>query len=252
MARGGFYKHFARKEDLYHEAVLEFICQEQPEAWQRRHVDPSQSGPALARMILDAYLSDDHFADRDASCPMIALPSDVQRGQPAVKDAFRQVLEMMTGAFAANLEPSSRPARQRALALVSMAVGAMVLARSVGDPRGSGREIRDGKVRATRPMRGRAGVWPKPSPTPLNDLIFSTSSTRTKREHRSASCLGLYPRLPGTAVGGRAGKSQRFLRQGVRLDLCRLWRDLLPKFVGAGLLFGVNADGLITARRQSP
>ena len=142
LTRGGFYKHFATKEDLYHEAVLEFICQEQPEAWQRRHVDPTQSGPALARMILDAYLSDDHFADRDASCPMIALPSDVQRGQPAVKDAFRQVMEMMTGAFAANLEPSARPARQRALALVSMAVGAMVLARAVDDP-GLAREVRD-------------------------------------------------------------------------------------------------------------
>lgn len=142
LTRGGFYKHFATKEDLYHEAVLEFICQEQPEAWQRRHVDPIQSGPALARMILDAYLSDDHLADRDASCPMIALPSDVQRGQPAVKDAFRQVMEMMTGAFAANLEPSARPARQRALALVSMAVGAMVLARSVGDE-SLARELRD-------------------------------------------------------------------------------------------------------------
>jgi TetR/AcrR family transcriptional regulator, transcriptional repressor for nem operon len=133
LTRGGFYKHFARKEDLYHEAVLEFICAPQPELWQSRQVDPTANGPALARMILDAYLSDDHLEDRGASCPMIALSSDVQRGQPVVKDAFRQVLEMMAGAFAANLAPSGRPARQRALALVSMAVGAMVLSRSVGD-----------------------------------------------------------------------------------------------------------------------
>ena len=142
LTHGGFYKHFSTKDDLYHEAVLEFICQDMPEAWQRRHVDPAQRGPALARMILEAYLSDDHFEDRDASCPMIALPSDVQRGKPAVKDAFRQVLEMMTGAFEANLEPSSRPTRQRALALVSMAVGAMVLARAVDDP-ALAKEVRD-------------------------------------------------------------------------------------------------------------
>ncbi|MEP7241081.1 MAG: TetR/AcrR family transcriptional regulator [Devosia sp.] len=134
LTRGGFYKHFARKEDLYQEAVLEFICKEAPDAWQSKHVDPGQSGPALARMILEAYLSDEHFDDRTASCPMIALPSDVQRGAPAVKDAFRQVLEMMAGAFEANFAPSPRPARQRALALVSMAVGAMVLARSVNEP----------------------------------------------------------------------------------------------------------------------
>jgi TetR/AcrR family transcriptional repressor of nem operon len=142
LTHGGFYKHFARKEDLYQEAVLEFICQEMPDAWQRKYVDPSQAGPALARMILDAYLSDDHMEDRAASCPMIALPSDVQRGNPGVKDAFRQVMEMMAGAFAANLEPSARPARQRALALVSMAVGAMVLARAVDDP-ALGKEIRE-------------------------------------------------------------------------------------------------------------
>jgi AcrR family transcriptional regulator len=142
LTRGGFYKHFASKDDLYQEAVLEFICQEVPEAWQRKHVDPRQSGPALARMILDAYLSDEHYDDRAASCPMIALPSDVQRGNRGVQDAFRQVLEMMAGAFAANLEPSGRPVRQRALALVSMAVGAMVLARGVDDP-ALARELRD-------------------------------------------------------------------------------------------------------------
>jgi hypothetical protein len=51
-----------------------------------------------------------------------------------VKGAFREVLEMMAGAFAANLPPDGRPARERALALVSLAVGAMVLARSVDDP----------------------------------------------------------------------------------------------------------------------
>src|SRR4029453_16673961 len=102
---GGFYKHFARKEELYAEAVLEFICKPAPDAWQRKHVDPSAEGPELARMILDAYLSDEHFRDRDASCPMIALPSDVQRGNRAVRAALRQVLEMMAGAFAANLAP---------------------------------------------------------------------------------------------------------------------------------------------------
>lgn len=141
LTHGGFYKHFARKEDLYREAVLEFIVQDIPEAWQRKFVDPAQAGPALARMILDAYLSDEHFEDQAASCPMIALPSDVQRGNPGVKNAFRQVMEMMAQAFAANLEPSPRPARQRALALTAMAVGAMVLARAVEEP-ALGREIR--------------------------------------------------------------------------------------------------------------
>ena len=133
LTHGGFYKHFAAKEDLYHAAVLQFICEEQPEVWQARHIDAAAKGAALARMIVDAYLSQDHFDDRDGSCPMIALPSDVSRGNGSVKAAFRQVMEMMVGAFAANLESNGQSARERALALVAMVVGGMVLARAVDD-----------------------------------------------------------------------------------------------------------------------
>jgi AcrR family transcriptional regulator len=133
LTHGGFYKHFAAKEDLYSVAVLEFIRSDQPEPWQAKHIDPAAKGPDLARMILDAYLSRDHYGDREASCPMIALPSDVARGNGAVKKAFRQVLEMMVGVFAANLKPAERSSRERALALVALAVGGMVLARAIDD-----------------------------------------------------------------------------------------------------------------------
>lgn len=134
LTHGGFYRHFSGKDDLYEEAVLRFIRQEVPEPWQRAHVSPDARGPALARMILEAYVSDAHFADRDASCPMIALPSDVSRGPRRVKAAFREVLEMMVAAFVGQMKPADRPDRQRALGLVAMLVGAMVLARSVDDP----------------------------------------------------------------------------------------------------------------------
>lgn len=143
LTHGGFYKHFAAKEDLYSVAVLEFIRSEEPERWQAKHIDPKAKGTALARMILDAYLSKDHYSDREASCPMIALPSDVARGNGVVRKAFREVLEMMAGAFAANLDPvDDRTPRERALALVALAVGGMVLARAIDDKALSD-EIRD-------------------------------------------------------------------------------------------------------------
>jgi len=133
LTRGGFYKHFAGKDDLYKDAVLEFVCAERPEPWQMRHVDPEARGAALSRMIVDAYLSCDHFDDRDGACPMIALPSDVSRGGESVKGAFRQVLAMMVDVFAANLGPGEGSPRERALALAAMVVGGMVLARAVDD-----------------------------------------------------------------------------------------------------------------------
>jgi TetR/AcrR family transcriptional regulator, transcriptional repressor for nem operon len=135
LTHGGFYKHFSAKEELYEAAVMQFIRSDHPESWQMRHVDPAAHGAALARMIVDAYLSDDHFQDREASCPMIALPSDVARGNEKVKSAFRHVHEMMVGAFTDTLGSDSRSGRDRALALVSMVVGAMVLARAVDDPK---------------------------------------------------------------------------------------------------------------------
>jgi AcrR family transcriptional regulator len=161
LTHGGFYKHFAGKDDLYEAAVLQFICLEQPEGWQRRYVDPRARGEALARMIIDSYLSDEHFADRDASCPMIGLPSDVSRGARGVRSSFRQVLEMMAGAFEGNLEPDARPARERSLAMVALVVGGMVLARAVDDP-ALASELRDSARKQAFEMSG--WDWDKPRP----------------------------------------------------------------------------------------
>ncbi len=134
LTRGGFYKHFAAKEDLYQAAVLQFICNEIPEQWQRDHIDPEARGRALARMIVDAYLSDEHYDDRDASCPMIALPSDVARENSAVKSAFRQVLDMIVSVFQDNAPKGVRSKRDSALATAATVIGAMVLARALDDP----------------------------------------------------------------------------------------------------------------------
>jgi AcrR family transcriptional regulator len=132
LTRGGFYRHFKSKEDLYSEAVFQFTCKDPPEAWQRKHVDPCAKGAKLARMIMDAYLSRAHFADRDGSCPTLALPSDVSRSSAVVKRAFRKVLDSMLSAFVANLRGPN--AREHGIALVAICVGAMVVARAVDDP----------------------------------------------------------------------------------------------------------------------
>jgi TetR/AcrR family transcriptional repressor of nem operon len=132
LTRGGFYKHFNTKEELYADAVRQFLCMDRPELWQLKHVDSCAKGPTLARMIVNAYLSREHFDDRDGSCPTVTLPSDVARGGKAVKAAFREVVDMMVRIFAANLpEPE---AQQHALAFVAMCVGGMVVARAVDDP----------------------------------------------------------------------------------------------------------------------
>jgi AcrR family transcriptional regulator len=132
LTRGGFYRHFKDKDELYSEALLQFLCKDPPEPWQSKHVDPCAESVPFARMIVDAYLSREHLQDRDGSCPTAGLSSDVSRSSLRVKQAFRKVVEMMLDVFVGNLRGDH--ARERALALVAVCVGALVVARAVDDP----------------------------------------------------------------------------------------------------------------------
>jgi AcrR family transcriptional regulator len=150
LTRGGFYSYFPSKENLYAEAIIHFLnCQAPIASWQHSTMQAlAEIGPAdtrgKAQAVLDAYLSRDHLDDVDNSCPMVGLATDVARVGAAAKAAYRQVLSMMVSLFAENLGPDAFAAseatsdqasdRHRALAVVSMCVGGMVLARAVDDP----------------------------------------------------------------------------------------------------------------------
>jgi TetR/AcrR family transcriptional regulator, transcriptional repressor for nem operon len=69
LTRGGFYKHFKSKDDLYSEAVLQFTCKDPPEAWQRKHVDPCAKGAKLARIMHHAARFCTSDAEARATAP---------------------------------------------------------------------------------------------------------------------------------------------------------------------------------------
>ncbi|MEA2847868.1 MAG: TetR/AcrR family transcriptional regulator, transcriptional repressor for nem operon [Rhodospirillaceae bacterium] len=130
LTHGGFYRHFNDKSELYAEAVQWFLCEEAPKPWQRPRRGAARK--SRAQRIVDAYFSLDHFDDRESCCPLIGLPSDVSRGSDAVKAAYQDVLEKLLGLLQADL--AGPDARERALSLVALCVGGMVVARSVEDP----------------------------------------------------------------------------------------------------------------------
>jgi TetR/AcrR family transcriptional repressor of nem operon len=136
LTRGGFYRHFRDKDELYAEAIRRFLCTDAPKPWQPKpQPEPSHLGMARkprGQRVVDAYFSRDHFDDRETCCPLVALPSDVTRGSDAVKGAYREVLEKLIDIFLDDLDEPQR--RERALALAALCVGGIVAAKCVDDP----------------------------------------------------------------------------------------------------------------------
>ncbi len=80
LTRGGFYSYFRTKSDLYAEAVALALAEPPSKRWKGISVD--FGAVDAARQVIRGYLSRQHFQDIDGSCPLVALPSDVSRGNP--------------------------------------------------------------------------------------------------------------------------------------------------------------------------
>ena len=142
LTRGGFYHHFSSKQDLFAAAVSSFLMGRGARWRAEAGVDPVDPALADAANMLRSYLSPDHLFDVEGQCPMIALPSDVGRAAPAVRDAYQHLLKAMVGLYERAIPAGNGDRRATALALSALSVGGMVLARTISDP-ALGREVRE-------------------------------------------------------------------------------------------------------------
>src|SRR5262249_23062876 len=132
LTRGGFYRHFSDKDELYAEAVRRFLCSDAPKPWQPNPPHAGMARRPRGQRVVDAYFSRDHFDDRETCCPLIALPSDVRRGSNEVKAGYGEFLEKLVEIFRDDLDEPQR--RERALALAALCVGGIVTPKCVDDP----------------------------------------------------------------------------------------------------------------------
>ena len=122
LTHGGFYGHFASKEDLMAHAIA--------------HATAEVSGRggdlegAIAR-----YLSPAHRDDAADGCPMAALAADIRHRPPAARSAMttgiRTQIDRMTEALPAGVTAKRR---REAIGTYATLIGALVLARAVDDP----------------------------------------------------------------------------------------------------------------------
>jgi AcrR family transcriptional regulator len=133
LTRGGFYNHFSSKDELYSEAVRSFKkCN--PFVSKLAQLSEDDREPMkLARMLVNLYLSDEVMEDIDSHCPLIALPSDVARSGLKPRAAYTEVVQSMAYVFGSALGDNAE-GRRKALVIVNLCVGGMVIARTTHDP----------------------------------------------------------------------------------------------------------------------
>jgi AcrR family transcriptional regulator len=134
LTHGGFYSYFKCKSDLYAEVLGCFFTDPQwKNCWKGVHVDLSSTdvGPQVVR----AYLSRQHFEDVENSCPMVALPTDVARSGESARRAFETVFKAMVSVLERSLIQNGRRRRTTAQSIAALAIGGMVVARTMVDRR---------------------------------------------------------------------------------------------------------------------
>lgn len=130
LTQGAFYKQFASKEDLIALAsarALESAKQQWSAAAAAKPMDSLGA-------VIAFYLSTDHQFEKLDGCPVVALGSDAARQGTTVKASFeagiRAYLVILTRMIS---EKGDEKSEGKAMAILSIMVGAMTLARAVND-----------------------------------------------------------------------------------------------------------------------
>ncbi|KQM62286.1 MULTISPECIES: TetR/AcrR family transcriptional regulator [unclassified Sphingomonas] len=141
QTHGGFYGHFASKDDLIAATVADMLAGEgsamtDVEAW------------------TDAYLSPLHRENPDQGCPMASLAGLMRHQMPDARAAMARGLDAHLSRFAQALPGDDDAARRRsAIGRWAAMVGAVVLSRAVDDAALSDELLRETRawIAATQP-----------------------------------------------------------------------------------------------------
>jgi TetR/AcrR family transcriptional repressor of nem operon len=129
LTHGGFYVHFASKDDLVAEATAAGVV-----AGRESVVALASSAVPQARVraVLDAYLT---HARRDAAgCTLATLGGEIARQPRKVRARFTRELASSFEAIAPLMDGIDEERRvDQVLAMVSSMIGAMMLSRAVSD-----------------------------------------------------------------------------------------------------------------------
>src|ERR1700735_3534898 len=128
LTHGGFYGHFASKDDLVAQASRRTMARAAAN-WTKL-VEAAQDTPYAA--LLEHYLSPKHRDDPGKGCAFAALGNDAARSGKVVRKAFAEGLDPLIDILGQSILGKSNAARRRKpVAAMATLVGALTLARAV-------------------------------------------------------------------------------------------------------------------------
>ncbi len=125
MAHGGFYRHFASKDELVAEALRSAFDSFAEPMEQRQQQEPA------AKVVADykaLYLSEQHVANPGLGCPLPAVGSDLARESDALKAEFGHGMRRFVDAVAKAKSGTAAERQQSAYREMAMMAGAVLIA----------------------------------------------------------------------------------------------------------------------------
>lgn len=128
LTNGAFYAHFESKDDLVATVVGDQIGR------QASQFSELPGGRAGLEVFVGEYLSPGHRDHPEVGCPSAALLDEVARCTAATKEAYTAGAMAILDEICTRLAPEEpESARGTALALFTMLVGSLQLARAISD-----------------------------------------------------------------------------------------------------------------------
>lgn len=131
LTHGGFYKHFASKDDLFAEAIDESVREigERLTDWAKH----APTGEAW-KEIVNKYLSIEHCEHTGMGCPIAALAPDIARARAPIRRKIRGSMEAYKKRLVDFMPGENPDEKEKNFTLIFTAmVGAMSVARTMSD-----------------------------------------------------------------------------------------------------------------------
>lgn len=129
LTRGAFYAHFKNKRELYSEAILSAGFDD------RENISNITDGKSQLKQLVSAYLEADYSNPDVIPCPLAYLVTDVANREPEVRSAYAGSFELLNLKIKHLMSINgSFLDEETILAITSMMIGSVAIARTIPDP----------------------------------------------------------------------------------------------------------------------